>query len=875
MGLIDRLASTLGVADAGSAEVREAIARALEAGAAGGWASAEAELLALLETNRDVPALHLALGEVRARRGNDEGAVQAFGRAVDLSSQAVDGWLGLGEALVRLGRVEPARDALRKVLSRTSDPIRRARAHAARGRLALARGEGPRAIRELRKAAELLPEDFAVAHDLGRALTAAGDEEGWSWLTRAAHAPTPEPDWVIAAADAAPDPAAAEELLNGALAARKAALDSPGGQPVQARLLAARARHLAAGGRAGEALPLARAAADAAPEDPAGQRALRLAHEAAGDYRAAFEAALGEARLGAPPPPSELIRLALGSEDQAALERVIAHVPEQDPIAPALRAFVEGRAREEDLLALGALGGHEPSRRFLARALAPGEVPAGNLFALLAFARDMATRTPELASLLPAAARAVEAFDRPLLVAVMGEFNAGKSSFVNALCGRAVAPVGATPTTATINVLRYGAAGGRVLYHDGSARELGNSDVAGFLGALTEQQAAVVRAVEIFQPLELLRQVEIVDTPGLNSLRPEHEAVAQGFLTEADAIVWLFSVGQAAKATEKDALSLAHRAGRRVLGVLNKADQVRPEEVETLTAHVLHTLGDRIEVLLPMSARQAFQAVEQDDQALRERSGLSSVLHAIEERFFSKARALKRGTALGALERFVAEARATAADHAPPEALGVERRRWLAEQESTLRGALAAERLRLRVRLEEAFRRAAGEVLELMRPRPWIFGERRAEPADHEFLLDLLEDAVGEATGITAKELRAAAAEGPPLAIDELVERFRAYVRGVLHGGLVERFFGEDLGRAGGRLELQTLQRALVARLPDSDRELIAPLEAAATAAYAEARSALGAEDARARMRQLLHEERLHRPLEALADAVRALEANA
>ena len=53
--------------------------------------------------------------------------------------------------------------------------------------------------------------------------------------------------------------------------------------------------------------------------------------------------------------------------------------------------------------------------------------------------RDLAARTLALAPLLPAAVHAAEAFDRPLLVAVMGEFNAGKSSFVNAFCGAEVA----------------------------------------------------------------------------------------------------------------------------------------------------------------------------------------------------------------------------------------------------------------------------------------------------------------------------------------------------------------------------------------------------------------------------------------------------
>ena len=46
----------------------------------------------------------------------------------------------------------------------------------------------------------------------------------------------------------------------------------------------------------------------------------------------------------------------------------------------------------------------------------------------------------------------------------MGEFSSGKSSFVNAFIGADVAPTGITPTTATINVVRYGRErGGRIV----------------------------------------------------------------------------------------------------------------------------------------------------------------------------------------------------------------------------------------------------------------------------------------------------------------------------------------------------------------------------------------------------------------------------
>ena len=461
----------------------------------------------------------------------------------------------------------------------------------------------------------------------------------------------------------------------------------------------------------------------------------------------------------------------------------------------------------------------------------------------------------------------------------MGEFNTGKSSFVNALCGEKVARVGVTPTTATINVLRYGPRGARILYHDGRARELTADEASNFLARLDDARAAEVRVVEVFLPVEFLRQVEVVDTPGLNSLRPEHEVVARSFLTEADAIVWLFAVGQAAKATERDALALAHSAGKRVLGVLNKADQTSPEELRDIRTHVQSALGDRIEVLLPFSAREALRGHAEPDPTGAD-GGLGQIRAALEERFFSHARALKRTTALGALTRFAKEARAlvpTALDAAgamAERAAGGEGNAAgtrLDQQEVAVAGALAAERLRLRAQLDAGFRQAAAEVAELFEPRFWPFGDRRTGAADREFLFDLLEDAIFEATVVTARELEAIAAGGPPLPIREMIERFRAYARGTLQGGAIDAFLREHLAASGPRSELPQLQRALTSAIPDLERELLDPLVAATTAAYAATRAALAAERAREEMRRLFVEERLHRPLASLEAALTAL----
>jgi len=86
--------------------------------------------------------------------------------------RSMDGWSG--EALARLGREEPARGRLRRVLSGhlTVRPARRA--HAARGRLAMRARPPSEAVRELRKAVEACPHERMIAADLGRALLSAG-----------------------------------------------------------------------------------------------------------------------------------------------------------------------------------------------------------------------------------------------------------------------------------------------------------------------------------------------------------------------------------------------------------------------------------------------------------------------------------------------------------------------------------------------------------------------------------------------------------------------------------------------------------------------------------------------------------------------------
>src|SRR5262249_17453438 len=161
----------------------------------------------------------------------------------------------------------------------------------------------------------------------------------------------------------------------------------------------------------------------------------------------------------------------------------------------------------------------------------------------------------------------------------------GKSSFVNAFIGHDVAPTGITPTTATINVVKYSAEkGGRIVARDGAVAPLAWDALFSHLRALTPAAASAVDPVQIPLPLESLERIAIVATPGLNSILPEHEATARAFIARADAVVWVFTAGQGGKKSERAALEKIRGEGRRVLGVLNKRDQLSDAEVDEVIA---------------------------------------------------------------------------------------------------------------------------------------------------------------------------------------------------------------------------------------------------------------------------------------------------
>jgi hypothetical protein len=175
----------------------------------------------------------------------------------------------------------------------------------------------------------------------------------------------------------------------------------------------------------------------------------------------------------------------------------------------------------------------------------------------------------------------------PLRVAIAGRLKAGKSTLVNALIGRRVAPTAAGECTRVVTRFRYGPADRiDVVTRDGDRHSL-PLDEDGMVPARLGVPASRIGHVDVTLTSDRLRDLTVVDTPGLSSTdvassgRAE-EAVgidpdSAGEVAAAEAVIYVFT--QAVRADDRAALEAFHTASANLatspinaIGVLGKVD---------------------------------------------------------------------------------------------------------------------------------------------------------------------------------------------------------------------------------------------------------------------------------------------------------------
>jgi small GTP-binding protein len=182
--------------------------------------------------------------------------------------------------------------------------------------------------------------------------------------------------------------------------------------------------------------------------------------------------------------------------------------------------------------------------------------------------------------------RSIAQLDELFLLVVVGEFNAGKSAFINALVGQPLMKEGVTPTTAVITVLEY--------------------------GDPPEQTVRESNLLVIKAPVDLLREIRIVDTPGTNAIIREHETMTAEFIPRSDLVFFVTSADRPFTETERGFMAQIRGWGKKIVVVVNKSDilegAAQIAEIRAFVADNARSLLGFDPEIFFVSAKLAFRA---------------------------------------------------------------------------------------------------------------------------------------------------------------------------------------------------------------------------------------------------------------------------
>jgi GTPase SAR1 family protein len=248
-------------------------------------------------------------------------------------------------------------------------------------------------------------------------------------------------------------------------------------------------------------------------------------------------------------------------------------------------------------------------------------------------------------------------------ILVVGQYNRGKTTLINALVGEPLLPVGVIPLTSVVTVLSYGETPLiKVCFQDGRCVETTPEALGEYV---TEKgnphNHKQVREVEVSYPSPWLRDgVRLVDTPGIGSVFLHNTDLAYRYLPQADAVLFLLSADQPVSQAELDFLQDVRQYADRIFFLLNKADYLSETELQDALGFARITLGEVMgqqACVIPVSARQGLDGKAGGLPLLVEQSRLP-LLYSTLQTFLQRDKgAVLAGSIARNLLRIIAQAR--------------------------------------------------------------------------------------------------------------------------------------------------------------------------------------------------------------------------
>ncbi|MDL0088418.1 dynamin family protein [Campylobacter gastrosuis] len=219
----------------------------------------------------------------------------------------------------------------------------------------------------------------------------------------------------------------------------------------------------------------------------------------------------------------------------------------------------------------------------------------------------------------------------PILVAIVGQFSSGKSTFLNTILGKNILPTGVVPVTSRLTYIKYAPNYSlRVDYENGRELSLDIKEIANFVDQRIFGDD--VKTLTLYAPNEILKSVNFVDTPGLNSLSASDTNITKNALNSVCGVIWLSLIDNAARASELKSLNeFLNDDLKFAVCVLNQMDKLNKDELENALNHAKNTYDKFFNHIVAISAKNALTALNNGDDELFRASNFGAIFEILDE----------------------------------------------------------------------------------------------------------------------------------------------------------------------------------------------------------------------------------------------------
>ncbi|MFN8671763.1 MAG: dynamin family protein [Candidatus Sericytochromatia bacterium] len=233
-----------------------------------------------------------------------------------------------------------------------------------------------------------------------------------------------------------------------------------------------------------------------------------------------------------------------------------------------------------------------------------------------------------------------------LNLTVLGEFNRGKSTFVNSLIGANILPSGLTPTTSSINILKYSTNS----YLKAFYKNKSEKDFLLEKNTFDSLDYENINYLEIGSNSDFLKNIIIVDTPGVNDINEQKLEVTYNYIPNSDAVIFLLDAEQILSKSEFNFLQSKILTADidKIIFVINKIDnlELTPDSLNNPIEEVIEYTKNKLSnyfsnpIIIPYSAKNALKYIVDNNKAALEKTNYPNLLKAIEENILEKKEAI-------------------------------------------------------------------------------------------------------------------------------------------------------------------------------------------------------------------------------------------